>query len=51
MLIRNLVDADINDHDLGIKYQPLSQEEPLCRTALAKMARSSASKSGVSFDV
>lgn len=51
MIIRKLVDGNINDDDLGIKYQPLSQEEPLCRTALAKISYSLASKSGVSFDV
>lgn len=51
MIIRKLVDGDIDDDDLGIKYQPLSQEEPLCRTAKwAKIAHSSALKSGISFD-
>lgn len=51
MIIRKLVDADFNDDDLGIKYRPLSRDEPLCRTALAKIGRSSASKCGVTFDV
>lgn len=51
MIIRKLVKADISDDDLGIKYQPLSQAEPLCRAALAKIGRSSARKSGGLFDV